>query len=60
MSSSSIPSISLNDYLSAYLTYLQAPITTLETKKSDLEVKLAIFSDLKEKLEDRRGPTPFS
>jgi flagellar hook-associated protein 2 len=52
MSSSSIPSISLNDYLSTYLTYLQAPITALENKKSDLEVKLAVFSDLKEKLRD--------
>ncbi len=52
MSLSSIPTISLNDYLSSYLTYLQAPITALEEQKSALEVKLAIFTDLKEKLRD--------
>lgn len=52
MSPSSIPTISLNDYLSTYLTYLQAPITALEGKKSDLEVKLAVFKDLKEKLKE--------
>jgi flagellar hook-associated protein 2 len=52
MSPSSIPTISLNDYLGSYMTYLQEPINVLNGQKSALEVKLAIFSDLKEKLED--------
>jgi flagellar hook-associated protein 2 len=38
--------------MNSYLTYLRAPITALETRKSALEVKLAIFTDLKEKLKD--------
>lgn len=52
MSPSSIPTISLNDYLSSYMTYLQAPINALEEQKSALEVKSAIFKDLREKLRD--------
>jgi flagellar hook-associated protein 2 len=52
MSSLSIPSISLNDYLNSYLTYLRAPITALENQKSDLEVKYAVFTDLREKMRD--------
>ena len=52
MSLSSIPTISLNDYLGSYMTYLRAPIDALKSKKSALEVKLAIFTDLKEKLKD--------
>ncbi len=52
MSSLSIPSISLNDYLNSYLTYLRAPITALENQKSDLEVKYAVFTDLRDKLKD--------
>ena len=49
---SSVPSISLNDYLNSYMTYLRAPINTLEQQKSDLEVKYAVFTDLKNKLKD--------
>jgi flagellar hook-associated protein 2 len=44
-------SVNLNNYLDQYLSYLRAPITRLETQKSDLEIKSAIFSDLSTKLQ---------
>ncbi len=52
MSSLSIPTLSLNDYLNTYLAYMRQPITRLESQQSDLEMKKAVFTDLKEKLED--------
>jgi flagellar hook-associated protein 2 len=50
VSSLSISSISLNDYLTQSLAYLRQPITNLESQRSQLEVKGAVFTDLSEKL----------
>lgn len=50
MSSLSVSSISLNDYLTQSLAYLRQPITNLEYQRSGLEVKSAVFTDLSEKL----------
>ncbi len=50
MSSLDISSISLNDYLTQSLAYLRQPITNLESQRSELEVKSAVFTDLAEKL----------
>jgi hypothetical protein len=50
VSALSITPISLNDYLTQSLAYLRQPITTLESQRSDLGVKSAVFADLKEKL----------
>jgi flagellar hook-associated protein 2 len=52
MSQVEIPTISLNDYLNTYLSYLQEPITRLEAQKSDLEIKRAVFTDLRDKLDE--------
>jgi len=46
----SISPISLNDYLNQSLAYLRLPITNLESQRSELEVKNAVFTDLGEKL----------
>jgi flagellar hook-associated protein 2 len=46
----SIPSISLSDYLSQSLAYLRRPITNLESQRSQLELRSAVFSDLGTKL----------
>jgi flagellar hook-associated protein 2 len=45
-----ISSISLNDYLTQSLAYLRQPITNLESQRSALEVKSAVYTDLSEKL----------
>ena len=50
MSSLETYSISLNDYLNQYLAYARQPITRLESQKSNLEVKSAVFTDLTSKL----------
>jgi flagellar hook-associated protein 2 len=50
MSSLETYSVSLNDYLNQYLSYVRQPITRLQIRKSDLEVKSAIFTDLTAKL----------
>lgn len=52
MSSLSVSSISLNDYLTQSLAYLRQPITNLEHQRSELNVKSAVFSDLSEKLSE--------
>jgi len=52
VSNLSISSISLNDYLTQSLAYLRQPITSLESKRSELEVKSAVFTDLSAKLSD--------
>ncbi len=50
MSSLDIFTISLNDYLNQSLAYVRAPLTRLESQKSELEIKYAVFTDLKSKL----------
>ena len=50
MSSLGISSISLTDYLNQSLAYLRQPITNLEYRRSQLEVKNAVFTDLGAKL----------
>jgi flagellar hook-associated protein 2 len=52
MSTLDITSVSLSDYLNSYMTYMRAPITALEQQKSNLEIKYAVFTDLKNKLRD--------
>jgi flagellar hook-associated protein 2 len=44
-------SANLNTYLNTYLASLRTPITTLETQKSNLNLKYAVLSDLKTKLQ---------
>jgi flagellar hook-associated protein 2 len=52
VSSLSVSSISLSDYLTQSLAYLRLPITNLESQRSELEVKSAIFTDLSDKLSE--------
>ena len=44
-------SISLNDYLNQSLAYARQPLNRLESQKSELEIKYAVFTDLKAKLD---------
>jgi flagellar hook-associated protein 2 len=50
MSSLESYSVSLNNYLTQSLYYLQAPLTALRSQRSSLEVKRAVFTDLGAKL----------
>jgi flagellar hook-associated protein 2 len=51
MSGLSVSLISLDDYLAQYLYYVRQPITQLESQRSELEVKSAVFTDLRDKLD---------
>lgn len=44
-------SISLNDYLNQSLAYARQPLNRLESQKSELEIKYAVFTDLQTKLD---------
>jgi flagellar hook-associated protein 2 len=44
-------SANLTTFLNTYLASLRTPITTLKTKKSNLQLKYGIFTDLKTKLQ---------
>jgi flagellar hook-associated protein 2 len=50
MSSIGTFSISLNDYLNQYLSYLREPVTRLSSQRSQLEVKYGVFNDLDARL----------
>lgn len=50
MSNLDVFTISLNDYLNQSLAYLRQPLTRLQTQKSDLDIKYAVFVDLKSRL----------
>jgi flagellar hook-associated protein 2 len=51
MSSLETLSISLTDYLNQSLAYARQPLNRLESQKSDLEIKYAVFTDLQAKLD---------